>query len=398
MSQSNGAWPGLSIGNEFGMLRVGPRVVGTPLQRRAVVDLPKGSAMKRFSYRLRVGRSSASRSESPAPFRGFTLVEMLVVIAIISILASLVTAAAVVARRRAKIAVAVTELKQLEMACQAYKEKFGEYPPDFFQCNTDAGRSIVLRHLARAFPRYQPPLGTGSTVTEQRFNGFLSQLQTQTNWGFPASGANQGPNFGSNGPGAALLFWLGGRPNWRMASDSTPITPDSTGTGDDAWDPTKPVTGFSGFSADPTAPFGNATSRTQPFFEFDPTRVGYYNGQLRYWHSGAEPSTDNADYCCVYFRAENNAYTINNGATVVPKLFNNVRPAVDSRLSNTTASSWVWVNPRTFQIFCAGADARYGLLSAPVNWLLFPSGDNYAPETYDDITNFSGGTLEDAIP
>jgi hypothetical protein len=30
--------------------------------------------------------------------------------------------------------------------------------------------------------------------------------------------------------------------------------------------------------------------------------------------------------------------------------------------------------------------------------LLFPSGDNYAPNTYDDITNFSNGTLEDQIP
>ena len=63
--------------------------------------------------------------------KAFTLVELLVVITIIGILTGLVTAAAVAARRRAKIATVVMEVKQLESACQAYKEKFGEYPPDF---------------------------------------------------------------------------------------------------------------------------------------------------------------------------------------------------------------------------------------------------------------------------
>ena len=57
--------------------------------------------------------------------------ELLVVITIIGILTGLVTAAAVAARRRAKIATVVMEVKQLETACQVYKEKFGEYPPDF---------------------------------------------------------------------------------------------------------------------------------------------------------------------------------------------------------------------------------------------------------------------------
>ncbi len=63
--------------------------------------------------------------------RGFTLVEMLVVITIIGILAGLAIPAVIVARNRAKVGAMVMDIKQLEMACQAYKEKFGEYPPDF---------------------------------------------------------------------------------------------------------------------------------------------------------------------------------------------------------------------------------------------------------------------------
>jgi hypothetical protein len=47
-------------------------------------------------------------------------------------------------------------------------------------------------------------------------------------------------------------------------------------------------------------------------------------------------------------------------------------------------------------------DLKYGTLAgasaASFYGLQFPSGENYAPETYDDITNFSSGTLEDSIP
>jgi hypothetical protein len=36
-----------------------------------------------------------------------------------------------------------------------------------------------------------------------------------------------------------------------------------------------------------------------------------------------------------------------------------------------------------------------GTVSQP---LKYPTGENYVENTYDEITNFSGGTLEDAIP
>ena len=75
---------------------------------------------------------------------------MLVVITIIGILAGLVVTAALVARKRAKVASIGVELNQLDAALKAYKEKFGEYPPDF----TDPSwPGPISRHLARAFPR-----------------------------------------------------------------------------------------------------------------------------------------------------------------------------------------------------------------------------------------------------
>jgi prepilin-type N-terminal cleavage/methylation domain-containing protein len=60
----------------------------------------------------------------------FTLVEMLMVIAIIAILASLVTTLGAVAIRKAKISRVQAELQQVKTAIETYKAKLGYYPPD----------------------------------------------------------------------------------------------------------------------------------------------------------------------------------------------------------------------------------------------------------------------------
>jgi hypothetical protein len=70
-------------------------------------------------------------------------------------------------------------------------------------------------------------------------------------------------------------------------------------------------------------------------------------------------------------------------------------PAIDTRVSNLQAGSLVFANSSSIQIFSAGLGKKYADLSAP---LMYPSGANYASDTYGNITNFSGGTLESAIP
>jgi len=60
----------------------------------------------------------------------FTLVEMLVVIAVMSILAAMIFPVTGAVKRRATIARAQAELAQIETAIDRYKAKYGFYPPD----------------------------------------------------------------------------------------------------------------------------------------------------------------------------------------------------------------------------------------------------------------------------
>jgi prepilin-type N-terminal cleavage/methylation domain-containing protein len=247
--------------------------------------------------------------------RGFTLVEMLVVIVIIGILAGLITAAALRARTRARIALIVLEVSELDAACKAFKERFGEYPPD----GSDA--AATARFVKRAFPR---------------FTGTVPATMTPT-------------------PDKALVVWLGG---------------------------VQPTVGRpNGFSADPADPFNaTATGRILPFFDFDAPRIKTNT----YWPSGvtldtATVNTSKAGY--VYFRAENGDYPTNKISTT------GAVPMKDGRITGTP-----WMNPGSFQILACGLDGKWGSPAATL-FGVAPYQDN----DYDNITNFSNGTLEDAI-
>ena len=265
-------------------------------------------------------------SNQSRPRRGFTLVEMLAVVVIIAILASLITAAAIPARRRAQIAGMAMELAQLDMAVRAYKERFGAFPPDF----TDM--AAVRRHVRKAFPL--------CTLTDAELN----------------------TKFTGAAPCHALTFWLGGM----LDANGIPT----------------------GFSADPKNPFVLGGSRIGPFFEFDPERLGRPLGTLfiRYWPAGA--TGDFTGGAMAYFRAENGSYAGKHWASWV-------YPYKDS-------GPGTWVNPRSFQIVSSGMDVLYAEDNNNGNqYYLFPTYPTTGTDVeahHDDMSNFTSGTMEDAMP
>jgi prepilin-type N-terminal cleavage/methylation domain-containing protein len=264
--------------------------------------------------------------------RGFTLVELLTVVVIIGILASLITAAVIHARIAALNAVVSTQIGDLAMAVENYKNEYGEYPPDF----TNA--AAVTRHLRVAFPRYD-------------YTRFGADLGT---YGLDPT------NFDA---ASALVFWLGGLPE---------VAP-----GGDPWMP-------AGFHADPANPFKPGLPRTKPLYEFksDQVRKQHASKPLRFFPQGIDRGP------LVYFRASRDATTGLYGYAGV-----SCSPGSWGVCVPYKGPGNAWRSQKTFQIIYAGMDGNFG--SGGAGTRVSKTFAGFTQEDYDNIANFSAGTLED---
>lgn len=159
---------------------------------------PHNQEAKRLRRQHPTPGSNLASRPVPRAFTAFTLVELLIVIAIIGVLASLITAAAFRAVDAANRAAIKLEIDQISNALAEFKNEYGAYPPNVFPGgSTDLGLTPaeinangqrLVRALRKAFPRSSEfNVGSGA-VTDN-----VSVI------------ANDGLS-----PAEALVFWLQG--------------------------------------------------------------------------------------------------------------------------------------------------------------------------------------------
>jgi prepilin-type N-terminal cleavage/methylation domain-containing protein len=286
----------------------------------------------------------------------FTLVELLVVMAIIGILIGLLIPTIRGVMIRAEVSRLVMEIKQLESGIEAYKKKFDDYPPDF----TDP--ALVVRHARKVFPRIaDADINALLKVAYQVDN--ISNISSVAHWQID--------------PAEALVFWLSGF--------SDEVTRPFTGPGGPlSGQRRKPgIYDFDGrrlFAADDGDPFPVYLPRgfETPYVFFDARSYGYKlaNGNVDL----------TAQYPPPLSKKPSKYHT---------EISGRARPYMSS-LANE-----IWVNDRTFQILATGVDSDFGqdhrafVKNPKAQWKRYPSAHNFTDGDNKNITNFSGGQLGD---
>lgn len=309
--------------------------------------------------------------------RGFTLVEVLVVVIIISLLVAMTTPAIMGARRKAARAVMSMEIYQIDFACKAFKERFGEYPPDFADVDRVKALAQVKRFISRAFPRIK------SDRLPKDFRDEKVGLPLQYN------------------ASTALIYWLGGIYNsdegMFFGFSADPSNPFDVDTNGDVYPPSRPVG-----NTDPVM----CTSRIKPVFKFPlgprVTLSGTTTSGVKlysFWPPKVDTVVGSAGY--VYFRAENRSYETKGWAN----------PTVLGATYDTTVTlpppKKKWLNAESYQLRCCGLDGMLiTFLDPPLNtqeawwteWGKHPSVP-IDPDIYfqnrDDLSNCWEGQLED---
>jgi len=305
-------------------------------------------------------------SRPRACHRGFTLVELLVVITIIGILAGLALVgirSAVVAAQNAAMKV---EVSQIAQALDLYKQNHGAYPPDgnIVAIPAAGDRTTAFnRHMQKVFPSRNKSTDLFDTST-MTGTDYITAIAADTGIIRDGAGAMDAYTFGALDPTEAYVLFL------------------------------------MGFSPDVENPITGTGDRT-PLFEFDQTRLTDEDDDG--WWS-YHPTYTEAEY--VYF----NARTYDNGSTSSPEVaevdFTSVAGQADGiarpYATINANGDLAWAEEDKFQLICAGLDGHFGSYGDPDEMKMYPTGTagpsssiSYSLEDFDNIVNFGeAATLE----
>jgi type II secretory pathway pseudopilin PulG len=356
-----------------------------------------------------------------------------VVITIIGILAALITAAGAGALKRARQAAIKTEVDQISMGLQTFKDTYQSYPPNGQVDDQDdvgttepsatpLSEAQVLNDLKRAmkqaFPRHREPESllrtlAGLQVTGTDAANFPNELE------------------GGLSAGEALVFWLGGfssDPKYPISGEGGPsYAIPSFGDADN-------------FKLDPVSipnkifPF--EVARLQPrnadnYFDEGNNRFIEYRidlnrdnnndpGEIRrinFWQY--TPARSQQPY--LYFDTSRHAPGVLTGSDSLASTYDPPAAtassialhvhAVKSRGESTNPNDVriQFANKDKFQVLHCGIDEEWGEAAfedmsiheigtnTPEGYLLYPDGP-FTGDVADTITNFSEGTLEASQP
>ncbi len=270
--------------------------------------------------------------------RGFTLIEVLVVMVIIAILVALVVPAISGVRTRARMAQVSAEISQLDAAIAKFKAVFNVEPPS----------SLLI----------PPAGGTWTALDRSKVRGLWPQFNFATN-------GNLGNTSAIHLNGAeCLVFFLGGY----EATSGTVKT-------------------VIGFSKDPRYPWDpNGTNREGPFFEFANERLVNVDGDLAFEYVDPLPGQQTP---YLYLSSQGRKYLRTNTANADDfDVFGSARDLQTVYLKTATPPQEHRAGG--FQIISPGQDGEYGTGG------IYTNGEELTgnrAEEADNITNFSGGQL-----
>ncbi len=378
--------------------------------------------------------------------RGFTLVELLLVILILAVLIALLLPALNGSLKTARNAAVGAEINQLAQALASFKARYGDYPPSRIYLSEDGNLQPNVKNL------YGPVNGNAGDITYAQlgqrsiaamrkfFPRVTFNLGTATgNWydfngdgaGLPVNGVTQQYILQGH---ECLVFFLGGVPLLTTSGFGM------TGFGKDPTNPfTNNITGNLGYSANRQAPFfefianrlvldpagtsgipgyldslGNAPPQAIP----NPpppssTPINFYAYFSAYGNGGYDPNDVNfvsEDYNTISLTYPELAYNVNfpvTGATYA------LSPAPNPYTSTFTVTGQgtvavTFLNPQSFQIISSGIDGTYGVGGqySPDSSEALPYDTTNNPYLHntvgngiriserDNVTNFHNGKLE----